>query len=236
MFINIGESYRDKRCLAVIERLTIELINRGAQFIDKMVWEKRANKPISTSTRRLKNSYEVILHFTKTENYYFERFKINQEKRLVVSRCCKEHLSTSKVGVHIPNLYVSPDNMLGDDYVDNILRIQLGKDRTKHIEGEEKHPATFPTTLPLIPLLISCPKDKNTVVFDPFSGTSSTGITALRLGFKYVGVELYEKNIETAKRTLSEAQKEYDGTSVNEVLDGLGMMNHDNEEPMNNAA
>ena len=235
MFINIGETYDDIRCLAVIERLTLELINREARFIDKMIWEKRANKPMSNTNKRLKNTYEVVLHFAKSKDYYFERFKINQEKKLQKARGCKEHFY-NKDSYHIPNKYTSPHNMLGDDYVDNILRIQLSKDRTKHVGGESVHPATFPTTLPLIPLLISCPKHKNTVVYDPFSGTSSTGITALRLGFKYVGVELYKENIETANRILSEATEEYDGTSVNDILDGLGLMRFDDSDSIDVAA
>lgn len=235
MFINIGETYDDIRCLAVIERLTLELINRGARFIDKLIWEKRANKPMSNTNKRLKNTYEVVLHFAKTKDYYFERFKINQEKKLQVSKGCKEHFY-NKDSFHIPNKFTSPHNMLGDDYVDNILRIQLNKDRTKHAEGESIHPATFPTTLPLIPLLISCPKDKNTLVFDPFAGTSSSGVTALRLGFKYVGVELYPENVETANRILAEAKEKYDGTSVNDVLDGLGMIRFDDIEPIDMAA
>ena len=235
MFINIGETYDDIRCLAVIERLTLELINRGARFIDKLIWEKRANKPMSNTNRRLKNSYEVILHFAKSKNYYFERFKINSEKKLTVSKGCKEHFY-NKDNFHIPNKYTSPQNLLGDDYVDNILRVQLNKNRTKHVLDESVHPATFPTTLPLIPLLMCCPKSPNTVIFDPFSGTSSTGITALRLGFKYVGIELYEENIQTAQRILSEAAHNQNKESINEILDGLGMMQIDDDESLNNAA
>ena len=208
MFINIGETYDDIRCLAVIERLTLELINRGARFIDKLIWEKPSNKPMNNSNKRLKNSYEVILHFAKSKDYYFERFKINDERSLKVSKGCKEHFYNTK-SFHIPNKYVSPSNFLSENSVDNILRIQLNSNRPKHIPGEAVHPATFPTTLPLIPLMISCPKTSETVVFDPFSGTSSTGVTALRLGFKFVGIELYESNISSALRILGEAQKEF---------------------------
>jgi DNA modification methylase len=64
--------------------------------------------------------------------------------------------------------------------------------------------------LPFIPLAISCPKSENTVVFDPFMGSGSCGVTALKMGFKFVGVELYDKNIITAKRMLADAQKEFD--------------------------
>lgn len=208
MYINIGESYDYAECFAVIERLTLEMINRGALYIDRLIWEKKVNKPMRNNVKRLKNSYEVVLHFAKTKDYYFERFKINKDKSLKVARGCKEHLWPYK-SFHIPNKYGSPDNFLSEKYLENILRVQMNQNRPKHIAGEVIHPATFPTTLPLIPLMISCPKSSNSVIFDPFSGTSATGITALQLGFKFIGIELYEENIASSRRMLRECQNEY---------------------------
>jgi DNA modification methylase len=66
--------------------------------------------------------------------------------------------------------------------------------------------------------LISTPKKRNSVVFDPFLGSGSCGVAALLLGFKFVGVELYEKNIQTAERILSEGQEAYDEDSLNSLL------------------
>jgi len=83
------------------------------------------------------------------------------------------------------------------------------------------HPATFSDNLPVIPLLISTPKDRKSVVMDPFMGTGSCGVTALQLGFKFVGVELYEKNIRTAERILDEGQESFDEESLTSLLDDL---------------
>ena len=44
-------------------------------------------------------------------------------------------------------------------------------------------------------------------------------MTALLLGFKFVGVELYEKNIQTANRVLSESQEAFDEDSLKSLLD-----------------
>lgn len=201
MFINLGESYDDGQCLAVVDRLTMELINRGALLIDKIIWDKKCAKPTGNSTKRLRNIYEVIIHVAKTKDFHFERININEPKRLKFSKGCKEQFDT-KPSYHIPNKYASPVNVLSEESVGNILRIQPHTHRTEHLFGESVHPATFPTTLPFIPLLMSCPQDPNTVVFDPFAGTSSTGITSLSLGFKFVGIELYPENLEISKRVL----------------------------------
>ena len=69
---------------------------------------------------------------------------------------------------------------------------------------KKEHPATFSSNLPVIPLLISTPKNRDSVVFDPFMGSGSCGVTALLLGFKFVGVELYDKNIQTSTREFSQ--------------------------------
>ncbi len=218
MFINLGESYENSSCHAVTERLTLELINRGVNFVDRLIWNKVSNKPIPNNIKRLRPGYETILHFSKTSDYYFENIKINSDKTLKVTRGCKEK-NSGKVSYHIQNNYDQFRSVLTDNEVSNVLTIQINRNRTKHIEGEEIHPATFSSNLPVIPLLISTPKNRNSVVFDPFMGSGSCGVTALLLGFKFVGVELYEKNIQTAKRTLSESQQAYDENSLNSVLD-----------------
>lgn len=222
MFVNLGETWENGVCMAVIERLTVELIKRGVLFIDKIIWEKKSAKPSPNSTKRLKNNYEVILHFAKTPDFYFERFKINDERPLKVTKGCKEHFGNSKLP-YIPNKFISPNNMLSEEYVGNILRIPSNTHRTEHAVGESVHPATFPTTLPLIPLSMTCPKDPSTVVFDPFSGTSSTGVTALSMGFKFVGIELYAENIETSKRILQEFNDKLAAEQTQKALGELRM-------------
>jgi site-specific DNA-methyltransferase (cytosine-N4-specific) len=54
--------------------------------------------------------------------------------------------------------------------------------------GRLPHFATFPIDLPLRCIAGGCPPGG--VVLDPFAGTSTTGIAALRLGRSYVGVDL----------------------------------------------
>ena len=49
-------------------------------------------------------------------------------------------------------------------------------------------------------------------------GSGSCGVASLLLGFKFVGVELYDKNIATAERILSGGQDEFDEVSLNSLL------------------
>lgn len=68
----------------------------------------------------------------------------------------------------------------------------------------EAHFATFPLELAETCVLAGCPKDG--IVLDPFAGSGTTGLAALKHGRNFVGVELNPQYIEIAHRR---AQKEY---------------------------
>ena len=227
IFINLGDTYQNCQNMAIPERLTMELMRRGLNYVDRIVWDKATSgKPIGNKIHRLMPSYELILHFSKTKNYYFEKIKLQSDKVLKVSRGCKEK-HTDKVSYHIPNNYDQIRSVIDDNLVESIPGVMSLKNkiilnqnttRTIHVEGEEHHPATFSRSLPIIPLLMSCPKSPDTVVFDPFMGSGSCGVTALLMGMKFVGVELYDKNIQSASRLLSEIESQYDEKSLNQIL------------------
>lgn len=223
MFVNLGETYEDGQCLGVTDMLVLELRRRGVRFVDRIIWNKgSSSKPNRNNIKRLNNGYETILHFSKSKDYYFERFKIKSDKTLKVSKGCKEK-GSNKVGYHIPNNYKQFRSVLSENEVSNIISVQINRNRTKHTEGEEVHPAVFSNNLPVVPLLISTPKNRDSVVMDPFMGSGSCGVTALQLGFRFVGVELYEKNIKTAERVMSEAQESFDESSLNSMFDDFGV-------------
>ena len=90
MFVNLGETYEDRECLAITERLTVELINRGVRYVDRIIWRKGSNKPSGNQVKRLMQGYETILFFSKSKEFHFERFRIKSEKKLKVARGCKE--------------------------------------------------------------------------------------------------------------------------------------------------
>lgn len=234
MFVNLGETYKDKQCLGIIDRLTVEMMNRGVRLVDKIIWNKPNTKPIGRSVKRFYPGYEVILHFSKSRDYYFDNFRIQRDKRLRVTKGCKEKGETKQT-YHIPNPNGSFRNVIDPETLTNVITLQINRNRTKHVEGEEFHPATFSMDLPLLPILVTVPKSENSVVFDPFMGSGSCGVTALKLGFKFVGCELYEKNIRTARRMMSENQQEFDQEKIDEVINRV-IFGDEDDEPESQAA
>lgn len=64
------------------------------------------------------------------------------------------------------------------------------------------HPCSFPIELPTRCIRIGCPK--NGIVFDPFMGSGSTAVAAMRLNRRCIGIEFMPEHIETAKRRVQD--------------------------------
>ena len=214
MFINVGETYEKLQCLGIVDRLTLSLMDCGLVLVDKIVWNKVGGKPLNNSVKRLQPGYEIILHFSKSTNYFFEKVKLPKKGELKLTRTCDEE--GCKKGYFIPNNFTQLRSVLDENEVtkikgysefSNVIKLSIGKNRTKFDESDKQHHATFSANLGLIPMLSCCPKSNDTIVFDPFSGTGTTGVTALSLGFKYVGVELYPEFVKKSKKVLYKVEK-----------------------------
>jgi DNA modification methylase len=65
---------------------------------------------------------------------------------------------------------------------------------------KEAHFATFPEELPRLCILAGCPEGGT--VLDPFSGSGTTGVVALRHNRKYIGIEINPEYMEMSHRRI----------------------------------
>ncbi|MCI0532364.1 MAG: site-specific DNA-methyltransferase, partial [candidate division Zixibacteria bacterium] len=72
--------------------------------------------------------------------------------------------------------------------------------------NEFRHYATFPESLVIRPIMVSCPIGG--IVLDPFAGTSTVGAVALKLKRKFVGLEISPEYIEISKRRLDPIERQ----------------------------
>ena len=66
-----------------------------------------------------------------------------------------------------------------------------------------KHPAQKPVAI--LKKMIEIASNENDIVFDPFMGVGSTGVSALELNRRFIGVELDETYFEAAKKRIETA-------------------------------
>ncbi|MDM8518570.1 site-specific DNA-methyltransferase [Anaerolineales bacterium HSG6] len=65
------------------------------------------------------------------------------------------------------------------------------------------HTSTFPLSLPI--MCIEATGIENGIILDPFMGSGTTAMAAKFKGFEYIGFELDEKNVKTAKKRIKAA-------------------------------
>ena len=64
-------------------------------------------------------------------------------------------------------------------------------------QGRKLHFAPYPEDLVKVPIVLTCPPDGT--VLDPFSGTGTTNIVAMRMNRQSIGIDMSEEYIELAK-------------------------------------
>lgn len=53
-----------------------------------------------------------------------------------------------------------------------------------------------------------CKLDPNSLIYDPYMGSGTTGVAAIEMGHRFIGVEKVEKHFNTAHRRIVEAEKQ----------------------------
>lgn len=74
---------------------------------------------------------------------------------------------------------------------------------------EEKAHGSHPTQKPvaLLERIIEASTPEDALILDPFNGSGTTGVAALRLGRRYVGMDLDENYLALSKKRLDEAER-----------------------------
>ena len=75
-------------------------------------------------------------------------------------------------------------------------------------EINSEHPVAFPLKLVSPCVKSSCPESG--IVLDPFMGSGTTGVAALNLGRKFIGIEKEPEYFEIACKRISDAEKQGD--------------------------
>lgn len=73
VFLNIGDTYRNRSLVGIPERLMEMLKKCGWLLRNKILWAKSGGMP-DPSKNRLANRHEYIFHLTQNKDYYYDLF------------------------------------------------------------------------------------------------------------------------------------------------------------------
>lgn len=81
LWLNVGDTYRDKQLLGIPWRVAFELTdNRDWLLRNSVVWNK-VKSGMDNSKDRLGNKHEMIFHFVKQKTYYYDADAIRTKPR-----------------------------------------------------------------------------------------------------------------------------------------------------------
>jgi DNA modification methylase len=196
IFRNVARHTKDEGCLWVIVdtlrprdqktpiwtleplpfQLAEELSDVGWTLRDIIIWKKNKTVPWA-SPGRLRNAFEYVLFFVKSESFKYHVDRLRETDRL------------EQWWVKWPERY----NPQGK-FPDNVWEIPIPT-QGQWSATSIQHACPLPADL--VERLLFLSTDPGDIVFDPFAGSGVVLAEAERLNRRAIGIELVKKNIDT---------------------------------------
>ena len=232
LWLNLGDKLENKNLLGIPWRVALALQADGWNLRSEIIWHKSNGMPESVADRPTR-CHEHIFLLAKSDRYYYDaaaiaepaQFWSGQAATFERTGAVSQHVLPGQTAAqHRPNRGKAgknafrgagrerqgakgPANREGRELTD----VGYGQTRNKRSVWTvatkpytEAHFATYPVELVQPCILAGSPA--NGTVLDPFNGSGTTGVAAIGLGRKYIGIELNPEYLEMAERRLSNTQ------------------------------
>ena len=195
-------------------RLAFALQSDGWWLRQDNIWQKRSPMPESVRDRTTR-SHEYLFHLSKSQRYYYDAKAIREPVTGNAHARGDGVNPKARVpsgwdtgpGNHKARRGRYPRSKQNESFSGAVN--ELVSDRNKRsvwtIASEpfpDAHFATFPTKLVEPCVLAGCPEGG--VVLDPFCGSGTTGVVALRADRRFVGIELNPEYVQMARRRIGD--------------------------------
>lgn len=191
LYLNLGDTYRDKSLQGIPWLVVRELARRGWYLRNAIVWYKPHGLP-SAIKDRLTNRYEFVFHLTRSRRYYFNLDPLRVPNTDPRTRHLTGPVRRGAQGLDHGSGRVVAGNFTPDPRGKNPGDVwAIGPEtRPKRYIAPvaTTHYAPFPESIAERPILAASPDGG--IVLDPFIGSGTTAIVARRLRRRFLGVEL----------------------------------------------
>ena len=246
-WVNIGDTYNNKKLLQVPSRFEIAMCDRGWHLRNEMIWNKPNPQPISSKDRWWTNHEKLYWFVKDVKKYYFNRDAIlvpqaeisirrmfsknNISKRKDANASSKEGfgISSSNQDKHYARMREEMGITKEFNYDELVksgkcpMRPEFTVWEVPSTTYKGAHFAVYPPELIQKPILSCCPIGG--IVVDPFMGSGTTGEVAKLNDRNYIGFELNEEyatlSQERIKRASSVPVKEVAHKTTNPLQDAL---------------
>jgi DNA modification methylase len=193
LWVVIADSYAEKNLLGIPWKLAFSLRDAGWYLRSAIIWHKPNALPESCRDRPTR-SYENIFLLSKSAQYYYDRAAVAEPVAASTHARVKRAISgnhkyaAAAPGQTAQTICKPRQNRAGVEVklADTRNLRDIWSVSTKNYRSA--HFATYPVELITPCVLAGCPPDG--VVLDPFFGSGTTGEAALKLGRRYIGIDL----------------------------------------------
>ena len=195
------EGYKSKDLIGIPWMLAFALRADGWYLRQDIIWSKPNPMPESVRDRCTK-SHEYIFLLSKSQRYYYDCDSIKEKAKTKPTKRNK-HKEGYQADYTKGDRFSPGERVYGADGFRN--KRDVWSVPLKPLK--EAHFATFPEKLVEPCVLAGC--KPNGIVLDPFFGSGTTGVVALKHGRDFVGCELNPEYVEIAKRRTSSVQMQF---------------------------
>lgn len=174
-------------------RQALYFMEVGFNLHDTMIYRKKNPTPMRGA--RYQSCFEYMFVFSKGKPNTFNPLMV--EKKYMENRKSKQYNKKAN-GEQIVREYKAISNMKPKD---NIWEYSVGLYNSTSDKIAFEHPAVFPEQLAEDHILSW--SNEGDLVFDPFTGSGTTGKMALLNNRKFLGIELDEGYVEIAKERIN---------------------------------
>src|SRR5699024_2137379 len=192
VIINIRPHIKNGVISDYVLRTRLALRGDGWDELEELIWHKKDGAPMG-STSRPRRSYEHLLWYGKHGRPHADPKAAGPESSRLggVSGRTGDH-------VHAGQSPLRPGRARVTDVY--TLSVRSNGDSS----GLNDHPAPFPWQLAEWCGKLICPPGGT--ILDPFSGSASTGVAAIKNGWNYIGIDSVEEYVEMSARRLAVEQ------------------------------
>lgn len=214
VYYNRGKRHpvlKPKDLCGVPWRVAFSLQRDGWWLRSDIIWHKLNPKPGSAMDRP-SSSHEYIFLLTKSRHYFYDANAVRREwvqRPADIRRAKANHpgyAGKHKDGKQGAGIKGQP---VGDPSAGAHLR-DVWTFATGHYSGA--HFATFPPRL--VELCVKAGSKEGDMIFDPFTGSGTVGLVALKLGRRFIGIELNPDYVTMAEKRLKNTMPLFQGGKI----------------------
>lgn len=188
--INIRPHIKGGKVSNYVLRTRLALQDAGWNECEELIWHKPGSMPMG-SIHRPRRSWESLLWYAKHGKPY-------ANPKAAGTPYDKIQTGKGRGGPHVHGGQDYKSGMNGTARVPDLISIPT---RLNSNNGElNNHPAPYPWQLAEWCAKLTCPEGG--VILDPFSGSASTGVAAIKNGWGYIGIEAIPEYAEMSRARL----------------------------------